>query len=83
MKAIVELIRPFAVLIQNLAPAGSTAVNQAVQNAVTIPQAQIDALCRGMSADDTIEARRLARVASDAVADLIVHVGSRGLVDAD
>lgn len=58
-------------------------VQDATERAFTLPEKDVNELCKGMSEEDKAEAIRLARVAADGVSDFVVFVASRGQIEAD
>lgn len=55
----------------------------ATERALTIPQKDMDKICKGMSPEDQAEARRLFVKAADAMSDALVFTASRGEIDPD
>lgn len=74
--AAIGAIRP---LIPFIGPGAQGTVERAAQ----IPRTQVDQMCQGMSAEDKVEAYRLAQVMADAISDFVVFTASRGAIEAD
>lgn len=70
-------------LVEGLLPFVGGNVSSAVERALTIPEADVRKICKGMSEEDQKEAVELSRTASDALADFLVFVGSRGKIPPD
>lgn len=70
-------------LLRAIIPVLGEQAHSQAQRAFTIPRAQHDKLCAGMSADDKAVALTLRDKAADALADYAVYVASRGEIDPD
>lgn len=80
-----QLLDVVIALAMPLVPILGDNAQGAVQRAVTIPRKQVEKACRarGMSAEETEEAIRLAVVMADAISDFAVFVASKGEIDPD
>lgn len=78
-----NIIEQVVAILKIAIPLFGKNAQDATERAFTLPEKDVNELCKGMTEEDKAEALRLARVAADSVSDFVVFVASRGEIDAD